>query len=285
MRGTFVNNFYIKDGAKYRKTVDMKKRIKMIKDIKQLFDDNGIEFFPIFGTLLNFSRYREIVPWDPDVDIGVWYKDHGKIATLKDKIEGLGYKIFIKGSYMSICFEEDCWNNTERAWFIHTYGDGWYYCGTHFHISLQFFVRDGDKMLRLEFFDENIFNKIFGRFKNILINKPNRTLSKKVYNFFNGIFNYLILRFMRWHHVFPYSWFENTTIMNIYNMEIKLPAGYEEFLEHRYGKSWRIAIATNRSLENARKMAHSRSRGTKMKYFVEDKNIRDIWIKRGNIPL
>ena len=45
MSGTFMHNAYIKDGAKYRKTVDMDKRIKLLKDIKQLFDDEGVEFF------------------------------------------------------------------------------------------------------------------------------------------------------------------------------------------------------------------------------------------------
>jgi len=283
MNGTLINKFYIKDGAKYRKTVDIKKRIKMLKDIKQLFDDNDIEFFPMFGTLLNFARTQEIVPWDPDIDIGVWFKDHDKIASLEDQIEKLGYKIFIKGSYMSICFAEDWWNINERSFFIYTYDDGWYYCSNHFHISLQFFVRDGENMIRFEFFDENIFNKIFGRFKNILINNPNKTLSIKMYNFFNGLFNYIILRFMRWHYVFPYSWFKKTIIMKIYDIDFKIPAGFEKFLEYKYGKSWRIPIATNKSLDKARKLTHKKNLGCKRKYFVKDKEIRNIWINRGNI--
>jgi len=283
MNGTFVHNLYIKDGAKYRKTVDINKRIKMLKDIKKLFDEKSIEFFPIFGTLLNFARTQEVVPWDPDIDIGVWYKDHDKIASLKDEIEKLGYKIFIKGSYMSICFAEDWWNVKERAWLIHTYDDGWYYCGNHFHISLQFFIRNGEDVFRFEFFDENIFNKLFGRFKNILINKPNKVLIK-LYNFFNGLFNSVVL-FLRWHYVFPYAWFKEKTTMKIQGMDFEIPAGYEKFLDFKYGKNWRIPIATNRSLDRAWKLTSKKSRGVKRRYYIEDKKIRDIWIKRGNINI
>ena len=77
------NSFHVLDIPKNRKTVDMPKRIQLLKDIKQLFDDNDIYFFPIRGTLLNLVRTKEVLPYDPDIDIGVWLYDHNKIKGLK----------------------------------------------------------------------------------------------------------------------------------------------------------------------------------------------------------
>ena len=53
MSGTFMHNAYIKDGAKYRKTVDMDKRIKLLKDIKQFI--TGDRFLGnIYGNSILF---------------------------------------------------------------------------------------------------------------------------------------------------------------------------------------------------------------------------------------
>jgi len=49
---------------KDRKIVDREKRIQLLIDVKQLFDKNDIEFFPLYSTLLGFIRERDLIPWD-----------------------------------------------------------------------------------------------------------------------------------------------------------------------------------------------------------------------------
>ena len=67
-------------------------KVKLLKDFKEILDKYNIEFFPTGGTLLGIFRDGHILPWDPDMDFGVWYEDYDKLVKTKSDFEKLGYK-------------------------------------------------------------------------------------------------------------------------------------------------------------------------------------------------
>ena len=234
---------------------DMKKKIQLLKDTKRLFDENHIEFFAIHGTLLGFVRDKQIIPWDEDIDIGAWYYNYDKIANLKEEFEKIGCKLtFGSGKYSHINitpYEElDAKKNSDSG---------------PFHIGIDFWAKDKDKAVLLKFFDENMFDRVFGRFG-----------GNSIYKFFRRGYYTLIL-FMRTHEVYPYSWFEKMKTIRVYNLDFNIPSGYEQYLELTYGSNWRIPD------KDYSKEKWLRNNEAIKKYKIRDKNLRNLWIKRGDI--
>ena len=60
--------------------IDMKEA-NTFKLVKDYFDMIKIDFWIEAGTALGIYRDGQILPWDHDIDIGIWYDD------LKDYIE------------------------------------------------------------------------------------------------------------------------------------------------------------------------------------------------------
>jgi lipopolysaccharide cholinephosphotransferase len=48
---------------------------QMMKDINELFEKFEITFWPIAGTLLGAVRNGGLIPWDVDMDIGIFEYD------------------------------------------------------------------------------------------------------------------------------------------------------------------------------------------------------------------
>lgn len=49
----------------------MEGRIKDLEDIKMVFDSHGIEFFVVYGAALGFTRDKNFIPHDDDIDLAV----------------------------------------------------------------------------------------------------------------------------------------------------------------------------------------------------------------------
>lgn len=279
--------------VKYKKTVDMEKRKKLLVDTKKIFDENGIDFFPVCATLLGFVRRKGIIPWDPDIDLNVWYHDYEKIANLKNDFEKLGYKLKVSNSpHIDICFAEDYGAIEKNKLFVYLDTDGAWYYNYCFHVGIEFFVKDIDNVIIMKYFDKNYFNMTFGGFGRLLEKKffdakkkERRFLSLflrldiNIYNFFKRVF-YSTILLLRTHKVYPYSWFEKTKKIKIYDLSFNIPAEYEKYFEKNYGPNWRIPMSTNRN--NPKAIKKRQNQGIK-KYHIKDKNVRNLLIKRGDI--
>ena len=59
----------------------------ILQDVTRVLEENGIEYFISFGTLLGAVRHGGLIPWDTDTDILIAENQKEKaITTLKEKL-------------------------------------------------------------------------------------------------------------------------------------------------------------------------------------------------------
>jgi phosphorylcholine metabolism protein LicD len=245
-----------------RDKMNDEKRMKLLSDVKKLLDDNDIEFFPIYGTLLGFVREKRIMPWDVDLDFGAWHHDFDKILDLKPEFEKLGYKLAGSGlgakyCHINICPAESFEYYEDRGSYELTHG-----ADAPFHAGFSFWAKDIDKAVELKFFDNNLFHRMFYKIDGNFI-----------YNSLSTIYTAVTL-FRNKHKVLPYSWFENMKTVEVHGLKFKILSNPIQYLSKMYGENW------EKPVKEWSKKKHLEYNKLLIKYQIKDKNIRDLWLKR-----
>ena len=66
--------------------------LSMYKDIKQSLESEGVRFYAIYGTALGAVRDSGLIPWDDDIDLGVFEEDLPKVnKILSEKLDPSKY--------------------------------------------------------------------------------------------------------------------------------------------------------------------------------------------------
>lgn len=76
---------YNPEGSLLRK--NQKELVKILDDLADICDKNGIRWWLSSGTLLGSARHKGFVPWDDDVDIVMLRKDYRKFKKLMLSME------------------------------------------------------------------------------------------------------------------------------------------------------------------------------------------------------
>ncbi len=79
---------------------------ELLKFTTDLFHKNNIEYIILFGTLLGSIRHNGIIPWDTDIDIGVYDESFKSIMDLKDKFNDKSYNIVDEGNVIGIYYSK-----------------------------------------------------------------------------------------------------------------------------------------------------------------------------------
>jgi phosphorylcholine metabolism protein LicD len=58
-----------------------------------LLKKHDIQFWLIAGSLLGASRDNRIIPWDDDIDIGIFLSDFDKLSALEAEVTSDGFKL------------------------------------------------------------------------------------------------------------------------------------------------------------------------------------------------
>ena len=64
---------------------------KMLFKVVELLEEENVEYWLDFGTLLGLARDGGIIEWDEDVDISVWQTSYDKLEKIKPKLIEFGY--------------------------------------------------------------------------------------------------------------------------------------------------------------------------------------------------
>ena len=58
------------------------KALEALKEIDKIFKENNIQYFILAGTTLGAVRHKGFIPWDDDIDIGIFRKDKNRAYEL-----------------------------------------------------------------------------------------------------------------------------------------------------------------------------------------------------------
>jgi hypothetical protein len=78
------------------------KMLHAMKTVKEIFKKHNIHYWLDRGTLLAVVRHGDFIPWDDDVDIGLWYTSILDIFKTKADFEKTPYELYYTNGHFSI---------------------------------------------------------------------------------------------------------------------------------------------------------------------------------------
>lgn len=83
-----VEQYYDEDTLK--KVQSVQKQI--LKDVQKVCEENNIDIFLLFGSALGVVRHQGFIPWDDDIDVGVFREDFIRLKNVLEKELGDKYE-------------------------------------------------------------------------------------------------------------------------------------------------------------------------------------------------
>ena len=200
---------------------------KTLKLTVDILNKNKINYWICHGTLLGLIRNKKLISKTSDIDIGIWKNGSEKkkiIKIFKKKNFKIKKKFFKNDGLLTlqkknyrdidISFYESTKN--EKEVFFRNY---------HFR---NFICRIIDVLAKSKKYNGN-YSLIVNRFSflEFFARQLKRYLIKK--NYFYAQFGYFV----------PKKFFLNLMYIKIYNLQIRVPRYYYDYLRCVYGQTWR----------------------------------------------
>lgn len=220
--------------------------IKALRQVIEVFDEYGIEYWLDMGTLLGAMRDGKFIPWDTDIDLGTWHKNIDEIIPACKKlhkkfdiiyyeshisVQKNGFPIPIQISLYHLDKEIKTWpivKNFVDKVILYLILPGLaapHYNQVHFKASLT----------------TNNLAKIMKFLVNIFIFKTSHalpTVRKSLIRIVKMISKKIGCKYV--YSVIPKKYFMNLSTIKFYGMEFRIPSRAEEYLSCIYGKEWKI---------------------------------------------
>ena len=183
--------------------------INCLKKITSILEKNNIEYWLTGGALLGAVRDKKLIPWDDDVEIGLWENKHNDLKSLSKLFENEDLVIdLLKRDKIGIHLKDNL----------------------PYKIRLIIFKAKDDYAVRVK----NNFILI------LFLKKLRFILYKKlIYNNFKyKIFDVQDVSFSKYKYKIPIYYFQNITKIQFYDFLVSIPKNSKEYLEFRYGQTW-----------------------------------------------
>ena len=199
-------------------------------EVINLLKKSRISYWLCHGTLLGIIRDGNLIPWDHDIDIAVWYKKDIKKKLKKLMLKNnfkLKKKYFVEddlltfikkgGREVDINFYQVKKKNFKEIAFINWFVPKNNICKLVDALSLAESYEGNLKFIIKNF---KYFEFFFKKLKNFLIQK----------NYFYKNIGYTQ----------PLDLLKKFEKLNFKNIEVVVPLKYKEYLNYIYGNNWRI---------------------------------------------
>jgi len=203
--------------------------------IINILKKNNIPYWIGQGTLLGIVREKKLIEWDHDIDICVWFKEVEKEKMVelltKDNFvyqEHLGFG----NKYDQLSFDRKGGRRVDINFYEVTTlkeNNNKKVAFTRWGYPKNIFMKLIEAISYADVY-EGKFRKIIKLFK--FIQKPITSLKK-------ALIRYKIF-YREAGYTQPLKLLEKFKVVNFKGVEITIPSMAEEYLEHVYGKDWRI---------------------------------------------
>ena len=68
---------------------------QILLDIKEIFDQNGVRFWFMFGTFLGIYRGGELIEGDNDIDLAIFSEDVKLISSCEESLAKKGFEMMV----------------------------------------------------------------------------------------------------------------------------------------------------------------------------------------------
>ena len=66
---------------------------RMLDDLNRVLRARGIRVFMVYGTFLGAVRHRGVIPWDDDIDVGIFGEDESRLLHAQGDLREIGYQL------------------------------------------------------------------------------------------------------------------------------------------------------------------------------------------------
>jgi len=184
-----------------------------LKKITSILKDNNIHFWMYGGALLGYVRTGDLISWDNDIDLFVWKSDYHKILQLKHKFTESGYKCSVRDGCIMLKWKD-------------------------YNVTIVHYTLDNDIAYLEKLCTRNKLGNIiyYGLLCKTLYHNMTRT---------STFLKWLLLKINSAYKVrqqVPSHFYQNLKTINLCNVNLKVPAETEAYLEYTFGADWRTPI-------------------------------------------
>ena len=206
--------------------------VENLRDVKEVFDKNDVNFWLDSGVLLGAVRDGKIIEWDTDIDLGTWYNNLTKLISTFPKFKKKGFNIILNRK----------WTCTTLRRF-------------DFNINVELYHKRGDYAWRVwKVYKKGTIINILDRCVNIsnlrIYTKQKGTFARKIKHLSSLLPPALkqLVTDTAWlalhrlgcmvPEVIPKRYFEKLSTIQFYGKKFNIPSDVEKYLEYRYGSDW-----------------------------------------------
>ena len=238
------------------------KILGVLKYCIDFFEKHDIHWFIACGSAIGAVRHKGIIPWDDDIDLYMPRADYNKLISVRDEMLKDGFRfVYLKDEGYPYAFGKVMDNNTTL----------WQERRFPFNVGcyVDIFPLDLTDMGMMSYSKKwRAFRDLFSLYRvkvskvsfrgivdDIKTQKLNtlRLIPVKVFLMFKSkqqILNELLEKEALWNkkagdryvsfteagmYMFPKTWFDDYVLLPFENIEVRVPAKYDEYLTYIYG--------------------------------------------------